>query len=165
MTKSALRSVGKHFSLFCGPSLQCWWWHLLPWEQLCSLSPFLWPWLSARKTNCSLDSTGKLSLFVFAKPNGYINAWEYTKLGWFSPGIADSQGAAACGRKWAGEDPATASSRGVPAAAVFPALQPFWRVLGKRLNCWLGFQRTKSLSRSQWWWQGVYKHLSLLILK
>lgn len=123
------------------------------------------------KTNCRLDWTGELSLFLFAKPNGCSNAWEYTKLGWFSPGAADLQGAAdvlhaACGRNWRREaDPATASSRGLPSAAVFPALQSFWRVLGKRLNCWLGFQKTKSPSWSQWWWQGVYKYLSLLILK
>lgn len=62
-------------------------------------------------------------------------------------------------------DPATASSRGLLTAAVFPDLQLFWRVLGKRLNYWLGFQRTKNLSWSQWWWQGVYKQLFLLILK
>lgn len=83
------------------------------------------------KTNCSLDSAGDLNLFLFAEPSGCSNAWEYTKLGWFSPGFADSQGAAAvlhaaCGKKWVGEaDPAVDSSRGLPTAAVFPALQPF----------------------------------------
>lgn len=149
------------------------------------LQPLLWPvpavlvvappaWeqlMVEYKTNCSLDSAGDLNFFLFAKLSGCSNAWEYTKLGWFSPGFTDSQGAAAvfhaaCGKKWVGEaDPAAASSRGLPTAAVFPALQPFWRLLGKRLNCWLGFQRTKSLSWRQWWWQGVYKHRSLLILK
>lgn len=35
------------------------------------------------KTNCSLDSAGELNLFLFAKPSGCSNAWEYTKLGGF----------------------------------------------------------------------------------
>lgn len=71
------------------------------------------------KTNCRLDWTGELSLFLFAKPNGCSNAWEYTKLGWFSPGVADLQGAAdvlhaACGRNWGREAEPQPAPEGCP---------------------------------------------------